>query len=47
MPYEIRTEEGQWCVYNKDSGDKKACHDSEEKAEAQVRLLHSLEKDDD
>jgi hypothetical protein len=46
MPYEIRKENDQWCVFNKDSGDKKACHDSEEKAEAQVRLLQELEKED-
>lgn len=47
MPYEVREKEGKYCVYNKDTGDEKACHDTKEEADAQVRLLYSLEKDDD
>lgn len=43
MPYEVRKDGDQWCVYNKDTGDKKACHETEEKADAQVRLLHMIE----
>lgn len=46
MPYEVKKDGDQWCVYNTDTGDKKACHDSEEKAEAQVRLLHELEREE-
>lgn len=46
MPYEVRKEDDKWCVYNTESGDRKACHDSEESAEAQVRLLHELEKEE-
>lgn len=45
MPYEIRKEDDKWCVFNKDTGDKKDCHDSEEKAQEQVNLLHAIEND--
>lgn len=47
MPYEVREEDGKYCVYNKDSGDKKACHDDKESAESQVRLLHEIEREED
>lgn len=43
MPYEVRKDGDQYCVFNTESGDKKACHDSEEKADAQVRLLQGIE----
>lgn len=43
MPYEVRKEGDKHCVFNKDTGEKKACHDTEEEAERQVRLLHSVE----
>jgi len=46
MPYEVRSEDGKHCVYNTETGDKKDCHDTEEEAQAQVRLLHELEKDE-
>ena len=46
MPYEVRKEECGFAVYNKDSGERKACHDTEEKAESQIRLLHELEHED-
>lgn len=45
MPYEIRKEGDKFCVYNKDSGDKKACHETQEDADRQVRLLHAVEND--
>lgn len=43
MPYEIRKDGDRWCVHNTETGDKKACHDTEEEAERQVRLLHMIE----
>jgi hypothetical protein len=45
MPYEIRTEGDKHCIYNKDSGEKKACHDTKEDAERQLRLLDAIEHD--
>ena len=47
MPYAIREKDGQWCVFNKDTEEEKACHATQEEAERQVRLLHSIEKDED
>jgi hypothetical protein len=47
MPYELKEEDGKHCVYNKDTGERKACHDDKEMAERQIRLLHSLEKEED
>jgi hypothetical protein len=47
MPYEIREEDGKHCVFNTDTGDKKACHDSREEADNQVKLLHAIEKDEE
>jgi hypothetical protein len=46
MPYEVKEKDGKHCVYNKDTGDEKACHDTRELADNQVRLLHELEKDE-
>lgn len=46
MPYEVRKDGENYQVINKDTGDVKATHvppDAEEKAEAQVRLLHGIE----
>jgi len=43
MPYEIRKQGDQFCVYNKQTGEKRACHDSQEKAVAQMRLLYGIE----
>jgi len=43
MPYEIRSEDGKHCIYNKDTGSKKACHDSKEEAERQIHLLEGIE----
>lgn len=45
MPYEVRKEGEKWCVFNSDTGDKKACHDSKEDADKQVSLLHAVEND--
>jgi len=44
MPYEVRQEGDKYCVFNKDTGDKKACHDSKEEAEKQLHLLEGIEK---
>lgn len=43
MPYEVRQKGDEYCVYNTETGDEKACHDSKEEAEKQVRLLRGLE----
>lgn len=47
MPYVIKEEGGKHCVYNSDTDEKKACHDTKEDAERQIRLLHSIEEDMD
>lgn len=43
MPYEVKAEGSQHCVYNKATGEKKACHSTAEEAARQVRLLHGIE----
>ena len=45
MPYEVSKDGDKWCVYNSDTKEKKACHDTEEDANRQVRLLHAVEND--
>lgn len=45
MPYEVRQEGDKHCVFNKDTGEKKACHDTKEEADRQVRLLEAVEND--
>jgi len=45
MPYEIRQEGEKHCVFNSDTGEKKACHDTKEDAERQLRLLEAIEHD--
>lgn len=47
MPYEVKPKEGEFCVYNSETGEEKACHDTEEKAKQQVALLHHLERDEE
>lgn len=47
MPYVIRQEGDKHCVFNEDTDEKKACHDTKEDAERQVRLLHQIEHDMD
>jgi hypothetical protein len=43
VPYEVREENGKYCVFNKETGDKKACHDDKGEAERQVHLLEGIE----
>ena len=45
MPYKIEKEGNEFQVINTDSGEVKASHDTKEKAEKQVELLHKLEND--
>jgi len=47
MPYEVRKVGEEFCVFNKDTEEQKACHATEEEADRQVKLLHSIEKDED
>jgi hypothetical protein len=43
MPYEVKKKGEEWCVYNSDTEEEKACHETEELANRQVRLLQGLE----
>jgi len=43
LTYEIREQNGKHCVFNKDTGDKKACHDDKAEAERQIKLLNGIE----
>lgn len=43
MPYEVRKQGDMYCVYNQQTGEKRACHDSMDKAHAQMRLLYGIE----
>jgi hypothetical protein len=45
MPYVIRKEGDKHCIFNEETDEKKACHDTEEEAERQLRLLHAVEND--
>jgi hypothetical protein len=45
MPYGIRKEGDKHCVYNKSTNETKACHDTEEDAKRQRRLLEAIEND--
>lgn len=45
MPYKIEERNGKYCVINADSGEEKACHETKEDADRQVRLLHAIEND--
>jgi hypothetical protein len=47
MPYEVKEENGEYCVYNKDTQDNKGCHENREDAERQIRLLHEIEREGD
>lgn len=40
MPYSIRKVGNKFCVFNKQSGDKKGCSPTREKAEAHMRALY-------
>lgn len=44
MPYAVRkVKEGKWVTYNKNTGDVKGTHTSEEAAQRQMRLLYHVE----
>jgi hypothetical protein len=43
MPYEIKKQGKNFCVFNKDTGDKKGCSPTKEKAVAHMRLLYFVE----
>lgn len=43
MPYEVRQKGEEWCVFNKDTEEEKACHATKELADRQVNLLRGLE----
>lgn len=45
MPYKKEKKGDKWCVINADTGDEKACHNTEEEADRQIRLLHAIEND--
>lgn len=44
MPYSIKKQGKHFTVVNKDTGKVHAKHTTLDKAKAQIRLLHSLEK---
>lgn len=44
MPYEKRKNGSEWCVYNKNTGEKRGCSDSEEKADKHMAALYANEK---
>lgn len=46
MPYTMRKVGSQYCVFNKDTGDKKGCSDTQEKAKAYMRALYANSKDE-
>ena len=43
MPYHIEQNGRQWCVIKTATGEKVACHDSEEKAQRQIRAINVSE----
>jgi len=45
MPYEIKKTKASkpWCVFNKDTGEKKGCSETEEDAIAHMRALYHAE----
>lgn len=45
MPYEVKPDGDGFAVVNTATGEKKAHHNTKEKADAQVRLLHAIEHD--
>lgn len=44
MPYEIRKQGKQFCVYKKGTSKKFGCHMTEKEANDQMRALHANEK---
>lgn len=47
MPYEIRKNKNKWCVYKKGGEKPFGCHDTHEKAKAQLRALYASENRND
>lgn len=43
MPYAIRKVGSKFCVFNKDTGDKKGCSPTRAKAEAHMRAMYHAE----
>lgn len=43
MPWHVEERDGEFCVIKDDDGENEGCHDSEEKAKAQMRALYSSE----
>ena len=44
MPYLIKKQNDEWCVFNKESGEKKGCSPTLDKAKAHMRALYAHEK---
>ena len=44
MPYEIKPENGQFCIYKQGTNDQIACHDTRESANRQIQALYANEK---
>lgn len=40
MPYELKQQDGKWCVFNKDTGDNKGCSDTREMGVKHMRALY-------
>lgn len=43
MPYKVEERDGKHCVINTETDEQKACHDTREEADRQVKILHGLE----
>ena len=43
MPYEMRKQDEKWCVFNKDTGDKKGCSETRAMAVKHMRALYAAE----
>lgn len=46
MPWEVRSVEGKYCTFNKETGRKVACFSSQEKAQAHVKALYANVKNE-
>jgi hypothetical protein len=44
MPYEVKKQGKQWCVYKQGTNKKFGCHGSEKEANDQLRALYANEK---
>lgn len=43
MPWHVEKRDDEWCVIKNDGGESEGCHDTEEKAKAQMRALYASE----